>query len=145
MGYTKIWIHIVWNTKCKIKLLSPEFKKPILDHIQETAQKKDIYIDSINGHEQHIHCLISMNATQSIDKIVQQLKGESSFWINREKLFNEKFSWQHEYFAVSVGESSVRQVRRYIENQEEHHKRKSFEEEYQEFIKAYNFSPLVRG
>ncbi len=86
-----------------------------------------------------------MNATQSIDKIVQQLKGESSFWINREKLFNGKFSWQHEYFAVSVGESSVRQVRRYIENQEEHHKRKTFEEEYQEFIKAYNFSPLVRG
>jgi len=86
-----------------------------------------------------------MNATQSIDNIVQQLKGESSFWINREQLFSGKFSWQHEYFAVSVGESSVWQVRRYIENQEEHHKRKTFEEEYQEFIKAYNFAPLVRG
>ncbi len=67
------------------------------------------------------------------------LKGESSFWINKQKLTRDKFGWQDEYFAVSVSESQLETVRRYIRNQEHHHKKKTFQQEYDEFMKNYGF------
>jgi REP element-mobilizing transposase RayT len=80
---------------------------------------------------------------QTIDKILMLLKGESSFWINKNKISCGKFEWQDEYFAVSVSESAVNRVRDYIKNQENHHKKKSFNDEYQEFIRKYKFDVLV--
>ena len=68
------------------------------------------------------------------------IKGESSRWINKERLTSTKFEWQDEYFAVSVSESMIDKVRDYIEKQEEHHEKKSFIEEYNNFIKKYNFN-----
>lgn len=70
---------------------------------------------------------------------MQLIKGESSFWINRQGLCKEKFEWQDEYFAVSVSQSMLNRVRNYIKNQEEHHKHKTFKEEYQEFMNKYGF------
>ncbi len=67
------------------------------------------------------------------------MKGESSFWINRQKLMKYKFEWQDEYFAVSVSESQVNAVRSYIQNQEKHHYNKTFQEEYDTFIEKYGF------
>ncbi|WP_260204274.1 transposase [Cloacibacterium normanense] len=67
-------------------------------------------------------------------KIVQLIKGESSHWRNQNQLTKEKFAWQDEYFAVSVSESMIENVRNYIKNQEKHHQKKTFVEEYQEFI-----------
>lgn len=93
----------------------------------------------VNGYSDHCHCLISLGSGQNMEKIVQLLKRESSFWINKNQLTREKFSWQDEYFAVSVSESKVEAVREYIKNQEKHHQRKSFREEYQEFLERNNF------
>ena len=73
------------------------------------------------------------------------LKGESSYWINKNKLIREKFEWQDEYFAVSVSESAVNKVRDYIKNQEEHHKKKSFQQEYNEFMRKYGFDKFLSG
>ena len=73
---------------------------------------------------------------------MQLLKGESSFWINKNNLCKEHFEWQDEYFAVSVSESMIENVRNYIRNQEKHHQKKSFIEEYNEFIEKYNFQKL---
>ena len=70
---------------------------------------------------------------------MQLIKGESSFWVNQHKLTRIKFQWQDEYFAVSVSESQVNAVRKYIQNQEEHHSEKSFTQEYDEFIQKYGF------
>jgi putative transposase len=75
----------------------------------------------------------------SLSKIIQLIKGESSFWINRHKLIKYKFEWAVEYYAVSVSESHISKVRQYINNQEEHHRKKSWEEEYKEFILKYGF------
>ena len=72
-------------------------------------------------------------------KIVQLIKGESSYWINKEQLLNEKFEWQDEYFAISVSESLVDRVREYIKNQENHHVRKTWDEEYKDLIDKYGF------
>jgi REP element-mobilizing transposase RayT len=73
------------------------------------------------------------------------LKGESSYWINRNNIFLKKFEWQDEYFAVSVSESAITRVREYIKNQENHHKKKLFNDEYQEFISKYKFDTFISG
>ena len=74
---------------------------------------------------------------QTVSKISQLIKGESSFWINKNKLISQKFSWQDDFWAVSVSESHVEAVRKYIGNQEEHHRKKTFDEEVDEFMEKY--------
>ena len=114
-------------------------QRKVWKHISENAKEKGIYIDFINGYSDHCHCLISLGADQNIQKIMQLIKGESSFWINKNRLTKEKFEWQDEYFAVSVSESIIDKVRDYIKNQETHHKKKTFQEEYDDFIIKFGF------
>jgi REP element-mobilizing transposase RayT len=111
-------------------------------HIRENAIKKGIFIDFINGYNDHCHCLLSLGDDQTLRQIMQLIKGESSFWINKQGLLNEKFEWQDEYFAVSVSESLVDKVRNYIKNQENHHAHKSWENEYNELIDKYKFQKI---
>ena len=139
MPYLKIWIHLIWATKNRFPFLSPPKRKEIFQHIRENAEKKEIHLDFINGCEDHVHLLISLTADQTIAKVVQLLKGESSHWINQKELFKEKFGWQDEYIAVSVSHSAVDKVREYIKNQEEHHRRMSFREEFQIFLDKIGF------
>ena len=142
MPLLKIWIHLVWATKNRAPVLTKDIREIIFKHIKENGKKKNIHVDFVNGHCDHVHCLISLNAEQTIAKVVQLLKGESSYWANKNNLCEEKLAWQDEYFAVSVSESGVDRVREYIKNQEEHHRNKTFGEEYDEFIKKYE---LMRG
>ena len=93
----------------------------------------------MNGYVDHIHCLVSLGTDQTIEKIMQLIKGESSFWINKSDLCKTKFGWQDEYFAVSVSEANVPAVRKYIANQDEHHRRKSFSEEFEGFMRRAGF------
>ena len=86
-----------------------------------------------------MHCLISLQADQNIATVANLLKGESSHWINKEGLTPVKFGWQDEYFAASISHSMVDNVRQYIATQEEHHAKRTFDEEYQDFIKKYGF------
>jgi len=72
-----------------------------------------------------------------LSKTVQLIKGESAYWINQNKLCSQKFEWQNDYFAVSISDSNIEKVRSYIANQEEHHKIKTFAEEYDEFISRF--------
>ena len=138
MPFIKIYIHLVWSTKNRYPFLkTKEIRQMLWQHIKQNAQDKGIFIDFINGYEDHCHCLISLNGDQSIQKIVQLTKGESSYWVNKQNLCPEKFEWQDEYFAVSVSESIIDKVREYIKNQEEHHSKKTFKQEYDEFVFKY--------
>jgi putative transposase len=141
MPFVKVYIHFVWSTKNREPYLStPEIRKKVWEHIKQNAKEKGIYVDFINGYEDHCHCLVSLDTDQTIQKIMQLIKGESSHWINKNKIIeNINFEWQDEYFAVSVSESMIDKVRNYIKNQEEHHRKKSFNEEHEEFITKYNF------
>ena len=139
MPFVKVWIHFVWSTKNREPLLSDEIRQNVFRHIQENAKIKDIHIDFINGYVDHVHCLISLGTDQTIENIMRLIKGESSFWINKNNLCKTKFGWQDEYFAVSVSESNVPSVRKYIANQEEHHKLKSFDDEFNGFMKRAGF------
>ena len=139
MPWVKVWIHFVWSTKNRIHYLKDEIRQKVFQHIRENAREKGIHLDFINGYTDHIHCLISLGTDQTIEKIMQLIKGESSFWINKNRLCKTKFEWQDEYFAVSVSEANIESVRRYIAKQETHHKTNSFDDEFEGFMKRAGF------
>ena len=140
MPFVKVYIHFVQCTKNRNPYLdTPDLRQKVWKHIRDNCTKKDIYIDFINGYSDHCHCLVSLGTDQTIQKVMQLIKGESSHWINQQKLTLAKFEWQDEYFAVSVSESMIDRVRNYIRNQEVHHAKKTFQEEYDLFFERYSF------
>lgn len=140
MSWVRIWIHIVFTTKNRTPFLkTKDIRQTIFQHIKENAKKKDIYLDCVNGYTDHVHGLISLGKNQSISKVVQLIKGESSMWFNNQKLISEHFAWQDDYWAVGVSESHLSAVRNYIHNQEEHHRTKTFQEEIDSFMGKYGW------
>ena len=132
-------IHAVWSTKSRAPLLTTEIRQAVIEHIRQNARNKEIFIDRLNGFTEHLHCLMGLNADMSISKAMQLIKGESAYWINKQKISKSKFEWADEYFAVSVSESMLDKVRAYIGGQEEHHKKITFMQEYDKFINKYDF------
>ncbi len=112
----------------------------MIEHIRSNAKVKGVYIDFINGYTDHIHCLITLNHNQSLSNVIQLIKGESFYWINKNSLLKNKFEWAEEYFGASVSESHLPKVRSYIKNQELHHKTKTWKEEYNELMEQYGKS-----
>ncbi|MBP9665373.1 MAG: transposase [Pyrinomonadaceae bacterium] len=139
MPWIRVWIHFVWSTYNHTPFLTDDVRKAVFKHILENAREKGIFIDMINGYIDHVHCLISLGSGQTLDKITQLIKGESSFWINKNGLTESKFSWQDEYFAVSVNPAGLDSVRRYIANQEIHHRNSSFKSEFDDFLVRAGF------
>jgi REP element-mobilizing transposase RayT len=139
MPFTKVMIHFIWSTKNRYPFISQEIKPLLLSHIKENSIKKEIFIDCLNCVEDHIHLLVSLGTEQTIAKTAMLIKGESSFWLNKQKLIKQKFEWQEEYIALLVSESGLVKIRAYIPNQEEHHKKKTFTQEYEEFLKVHGF------
>jgi len=109
----------------------------IVEHILYNAKQKGIYIDHLNGYKEHLHSLISLGGKQNVSEIMQIIKGESSYWINKSKLTNLKFEWQDDYYAVSVGMNQIDVLRRYIRNQVQHHRNESYEDELDKLIEEY--------
>ena len=144
MPFVRIWVHLIWSTKNREAMISRELLPQLMEHIRGNAAEKNIWLDTINAVSDHAHALISLKADQTVAKVAQLLKGESSHWINDKNLTRFKFEWQDEYIAISVSESAVDSVRAYVRNQEEHHRKKSFGEEYQEFLKEYGFEILQK-
>jgi putative transposase len=142
MSYVKIWLHCVWSTKNRAHSILQSNRPAVLKHFRENAEEKNIHLDYINAHENHVHALINLGKQQNLATIMQYLKGESSFWINNQKILPYQFSWQDDYFAVSVGHSQVDRIRNYIKNQDEHHKKMSWEEEVNLFMKKYGFEQI---
>ena len=103
---------MVFSTKNREPFLnSSELRKTVFQHIKKNAAEKEIWLDCVNGYQDHAHCLISLGKEQSISKVAQLIKGESSFWINQNKLTKEKFIWQDDYWVVGVSESHLDSVR----------------------------------
>ena len=145
MPYTKVLIHFIWSTKNRERLITKELKPLLLNHIKENSLKKGIHIDCLNCVEDHIHLLISLGTEQTISKLAMLIKGESSFWINKQNIIKQKFEWQDEYIALSVSNSAIDKVRKYIANQEEHHKKQTFTEEYKIFLTAHGLDSKSFG
>src|ERR1044071_7074598 len=119
MPFIKLFVHVVWATKDRKPLISRANKDSLCCHIREYALAKNIHLINVNGHLDHLHGFISMAAEQNIATIMNLIKGESSYWSNKNLKWPEKFGWQDDYFAVSVSESQFDAVNNYISNQEE--------------------------
>ncbi|MDP2161741.1 MAG: IS200/IS605 family transposase [Flavobacterium sp.] len=143
MSWVRIYVHMVFTTKNREPFLySLALRKKVFKHIKKNAEEKGIWLDCVNGYHDHVHCLISLGKEQSISKIAQLIKGESSYWINQNKLKEGQFLWQDDYWAMGVGENAIQSVRNYIHNQEEHHSKESFSDEIDTFMKKYGWTFL---
>ena len=127
MSWVRVYIHMVFCTRNRVPFLdSPGLRKKVFQHIKKNAEEKGIWLDCVNGYDSHAHCLISLGREQTISQVAQLIKGESSFWINKNNLTTDKFYWQDDYWAVGVGEIYLKKVRQYIHNQEIHHSKEKF-------------------
>ena len=138
MSYTRVFIHYVWATRERKHILIQPNRQLLFDHIKENALQKGIMLDRVNGYTNHVHCLIWLKPQQTLDQIAQLLKGESAYWFNnRSGIVSKKLQWQEGYFAASVSLSMMGRVRKYIDNQEIHHQKKTFEDEYEKLLKHF--------
>jgi putative transposase len=141
----KVWIHGIFGTKDRTSLIKPTFEKQLYSHIKEKLEKDlDCKVRMINGTEDHIHILFLLTQNFSIKDIFQNIKGESSHWINHSDIIKNKFAWQTGYGAFSVSESMVKDVEKYIANQKEHHKKMTYKEEVELLIKKYELEIVNR-
>jgi len=148
--YTQIHIQAVFVVKHRACIISPLWKDELYKYITGIVQQKNHKLLIINGMPDHIHILFGMNPIQSLSDLMQDIKGSSSKWINETRNLRNTFTWQPGYGAFSYSKSQVKRVYEYIKNQEEHHKKKTFNEEYIQFLKEqevsyddrYLFSPI---
>ncbi|UCH65827.1 MAG: transposase [Ignavibacterium sp.] len=120
-------------------------RKTISDYFYKYSKEKNIYMKINHINAEHVHVLIDLPSNLSIEECAKLLKGSSSHFINSNRLLNHKFSWGRGYGAFSVSESSVSKVINYIKIQDEHHRTKSFSEEYELFIKKYGIRNNKNG
>ena len=122
--------HIVFATKGRTKMIEAKLRLALYPYLGAVIRGEGGRLLAIGGTMSHIHLLASLPPTASVSEILRRLKGNSSRWINSHKRCRGRFSWQRGYGAFSVSESAVKRVKAYIENQESHHKRRSFREEF---------------
>jgi REP element-mobilizing transposase RayT len=106
-------------------------------YLNEYVRTKGLYLRAGYANADHVHVLLDLPTNMTIENLAHDLKGASSHWLNEQRLCPGRFAWQRGYGAFSVSHSMVEQVVRYIERQEEHHRKRSFQEEYRRFVEAY--------
>jgi putative transposase len=135
--YSKIHLQFVFAVKNRQCVIKKHWKNDLYKYMTGIIQNYDHKVLAINGMPDHIHIFIGMRPTQSIADLMQQVKGDSSIWINQNKLTLGKFSWQEGYSAFSYSASHVSRMINYVKNQEIHHKKISFLEEYKELLNKF--------
>ena len=135
--YTQIHIQTVFTVQSRECIIGKQWKDELYKYIAGIIRNHDHKLLAINGMPDHIHVFFGMRPSQTLSDLMQDIKGDSSQWINNKKFVRGKFSWQEGYGAFSYGKSQIPKVIQYIEKQEEHHKKKSFIEEYKEFLNAF--------
>lgn len=134
MNHSHIRVHVIWGTKYRRPCLTSGLRLMLFSHMKENAQHKGIFIDTINGYFDHVHCLLGLGDHLPIAKAVQLLKGESAYWVNKQGLLTPKLCWAAGYYAVLVSRSELPIVREYILHQERHHRIVSYQEEYRRLL-----------
>lgn len=135
--YSQIYIQVVFAVKGRQNLISNNWKVELYKYISGIVNNEGQKLIAINGMPDHIHILIGIKPNKSLSDLVRDIKANSSRFINEKKWTNGKFEWQTGFGAFSYSHSQLDNVIRYIENQEEHHKKKTFKKEYLEFLKSF--------
>lgn len=135
--YTQIHIQAVFAVQNRQCLIQKEWEAELYKYITGIVQNQGHKLLQINGMPDHVHAFFGMRPIQSLSDLMKKIKGESSTWINQKGFLKNKFSWQEGYGGFSYGKSQVPSVIRYIQNQKEHHQKKTFIEEYVDFLNAF--------
>ncbi|MEO8149894.1 MAG: IS200/IS605 family transposase [Bacteroidia bacterium] len=135
--YTQIHIQAIFAVQNRESIIGKQWQDELYKYITGIIQNYKHKLLAINGMPDHVHVFFGMRPDQSLSVLMQQVKGDSSKWINEKKLIPGKFSWQEGYGAFSYSKSQVPQVIKYIQRQEEHHRKKTFIEEYIQFLNAF--------
>jgi putative transposase len=135
--YTSLHYHLIFSTKKRVRWLSSEIEQRVWQYLGGIARKHKMTALQIGGTADHIHALVLAPALSSPSQIAQFLKGDSSKWIHDEFQGLRKFGWQDGYSAFTVSKSNLPEVVHYIQNQREHHRIKTFQEEYVEFLQQH--------
>lgn len=136
--YTQLHIQFIFAVKYRAALIKNEWKDRLQQYITGIFQNHDHKMLQINNMPDHIHIFIGMRPTQSISNLMQIVKSESTKWINDNNLTSKKFAWQEGYGAFSYSKSHVPNVIKYIQNQEIHHQKLSFLDEYKKILTAFD-------
>ncbi|MEZ4690423.1 MAG: IS200/IS605 family transposase [Ignavibacteria bacterium] len=135
--YTQIHLQLVFAVKYRMALIESSWKEDLYKYITGIIQTQKHKLLIINGMEDHLHILIGFRPHQSLSDLMQDIKGDSSKWINDRDLTKSNFAWQGGYGAFSYSHSHLNRIINYIKNQEEHHKKTKFIDEYRNLLKAF--------
>ena len=136
-SYSRVWLHLIWATLERRPIISKSAAAKVSSYLSNYAGEKSIYMKINYVNPEHVHVLIDLPTNLRLEEAIQLFKGSSSHWINENNLVAGKFAWGRGYAAFSVSHSAVAEVAKYIANQEEHHRKKTFSEEFKLFIKRY--------
>jgi REP element-mobilizing transposase RayT len=134
----RLWTHLIFSTKDRFPFLTDKaLRSDMHAYLSEMFRKQGCETLIVGGVEDHTHSLFALSRTHAIAGVIKEVKRTSSGWIKGASRKLSKFHWQGGYAAFSVSQSNLVDVIRYIENQEEHHKRVTFQDEYRAFLNAY--------
>ena len=134
---TSLHYHIIFSTKNRVARLTRDIEQRLWAYLGGIVRKHKMTALQVGGIEDHIHALVLAPPTYAPSQIAQFLKGDSSKWIHEEFRTLRDFTWQDGYGAFTVSQSNLPEVIRYIQNQREHHRKKTFQEEYLEFLQKH--------
>ncbi|MFI5150541.1 MAG: IS200/IS605 family transposase [Bacteroidia bacterium] len=135
--YTQIHIHAVFAVQNRLAVIHKEWKDELYKYISGIIKNNNHKPLCINGMPDHIHILFGMRPSQSLSELMQDIKADSCKWINDRNFVREKFAWQKGYGAFTYGKSQLSHIIGYIEKQEEHHKKKTFTDEYRDILNKF--------
>jgi REP element-mobilizing transposase RayT len=136
--FSQLYVHFVFAVKYRAALLNIDWDERLRLYITAITQNQGHKMLAINNMSDHLHMFIGLNPNQSISDLMRKVKGDSSEWINKEKLTPGKFQWQEGYGAFSHSRSQIDQVVKYISNQQKHHQKKTFLDEYRQMLKDFD-------
>jgi putative transposase len=136
-SYSRVWLHLIWATLERRPLLCKGVAVKVSGYLSQYTLEKGIYMKINYVNPDHVHALVDLPTHLCIEDAMQLLKGASSHWINESKLLPGKFGWGRGYGAFSVSQSGAAEVAKYIADQEEHHRKKSFGEELKLLVERY--------
>ncbi|MBV9959438.1 MAG: IS200/IS605 family transposase [Acidobacteria bacterium] len=135
--YTQIYIQVVFAVSGRLALIRHEYQEELYKYITGIVRNDGHKLIAINGMQDHIHVLLGLKPDMALSVLVRDIKASSSKFINDRRLINGKFGWQEGYGAFSYGHSQLDTIIRYIQNQEQHHSRRSFKDEYLSLLKKF--------
>src|SRR3977135_1801380 len=124
--FSQIYIQAVFCVSNRLSLIQPTFKEELYKYITGIVKNQGQKLIAINGVADHVHLLIGLKPAMALANLVREVKADSSNFVNANKLVHGRFSWQEGYGAFSYGHSQLDTIIRYIQNQEQHHRRQSF-------------------